>query len=140
MAHTPCVEHTQRGDRSGYGSYRYLGKSHKAHRVVYAKEHGVDITTMGHVLHSCDNPRCINVTHLSIGSHKDNMDDRDSKDRVAHGDTHYLAKLTDELIGKLRARYIRGCRVNGVQAMAREVGVSAGTLSMALRGLTWSRA
>lgn len=39
MELTPCIEHTQRGDRAGYGSYRYQGRAHRAHRVVYATVH-----------------------------------------------------------------------------------------------------
>lgn len=137
---TPCIEHTQRGDRAGYGSYRYGGKAHRAHRVVYAKTNGLDIDTMPNVLHACDNPRCINPKHLTLGTHKDNMDDRDRKGRVTNGNAHYLAKLTSEAVRMLRLRYVRGCRINGVQALAREFGVSAGTMSLALSGSTWSRA
>ena len=39
-----------------------------------------------HVLHTCDNLCCVRFDHLRLGTHKDNMDDRDMKGRVASGD------------------------------------------------------
>ena len=47
------------------------------------------------VRHSCDNSRCCNPTHLSWGSHQENMDDM--KERERHG----LSKITRRAIKNL---------------------------------------
>lgn len=54
-------------------------RTEKAHRVMYALVHGQPGVL--HVLHSCDNPICVNPDHLSLGTVKDNVDDMAAKGR-----------------------------------------------------------
>lgn len=49
-------------------------------RLVYFHQHGVD-PDKHCVLHTCDNPLCLNPNHLWLGSRKDNNADRDRKGR-----------------------------------------------------------
>jgi HNH endonuclease len=56
-----------------------------------------------HVCHKCDNPTCINPSHLFLGTHLDNMADMISKNRMARGTAHGQAKFTDEEIRWIRA-------------------------------------
>ena len=64
----------------GYGRLHHFGKYDYAHRVAYIYSYG-PIKDDLHVLHHCDNPACVNPTHLFLGTHQDNMIDRDKKQR-----------------------------------------------------------
>lgn len=72
-------------NNKGYGQFfveKISGKAiHKlAHRVSYEAYKGIIPNGMK-LLHSCDNPSCINPDHLSLGSQMDNMTDCAKKGR-----------------------------------------------------------
>lgn len=73
-----------RGDRneSGYGRIYINRKARRAHRVAYETAVG-PIGTGLVVMHSCDNPPCINPAHLSLGTPIDNVADAVAKGRMA---------------------------------------------------------
>lgn len=59
----------------GYGQVYFKGKpARKAHRVAWELTHG-PIPEGLDVLHDCDNPSCINPSHLHLGTHQQNMDE-----------------------------------------------------------------
>lgn len=71
-------------DRYGYGKFQIGRKTIKAHRYSYELYHGPFDSKL-HVLHRCDNPRCVNPDHLFLGTNRDNVADRTAKKR--EGDT-----------------------------------------------------
>jgi hypothetical protein len=76
-----CWEWLRYTNVDGYGRLRWNEKYIGAHRVAWEKANG-PIPGGMHVLHRCDNPPCVNPSHLFLGTNKDNMDDRDSKGRL----------------------------------------------------------
>lgn len=74
-----CMEWQLALNKHGYGLVRHNGKLELAHRVSYL----ISIGDMcgAHVLHTCDNPKCVNPSHLFIGNHQDNMIDMRLKGR-----------------------------------------------------------
>lgn len=86
------------------------------------------------VLHSCDNRACVNPDHLFLGTHGDNMRDRNAKDRQAKGEGHGRSKLDESLVRKIRALHASGL---GHKRIAKIIGVNASTVARALKGLTW---
>lgn len=73
-----------------------------AHRVSYTLFINPVIPDGAHVLHSCDNPSCVNPSHLRIGTHYDNMSDMVSRGRSLKGENHNLSKLNVEDIKEIR--------------------------------------
>jgi len=55
-----------------------------AHRVSHELFNG-PIPDGMHVMHSCDNPSCVNPAHLRAGTRSENMQDSIAKDRHRHG-------------------------------------------------------
>lgn len=86
------------------------------------------------VCHRCDNPPCINPSHLFLGTSLQNISDMVIKGRHSNGENKGQHKLTDEQVDHLRARYSAG----GVtqRALAGEFGVSQQLVSHLVR---WTR-
>uniref|UniRef100_A0A6H1ZB63 Putative homing endonuclease n=1 Tax=viral metagenome TaxID=1070528 RepID=A0A6H1ZB63_9ZZZZ len=108
-----CWEWTANKNNKGYGRFTvdsYAGKQ-LAHRLAYKDAFG-PIPKDGLILHSCDNPACVNPAHLRIGTHKANVADMDERGRRnpphLKGETNPSSKLTDIQVIEIRRAYIAG--------------------------------
>ena len=102
-----CWEWKAATDRWGYGKFRIDEKKKYAHRVSYEFHHG-PIPEGMLVLHSCDNPACVNPAHLHFGTHQDNMIERGERNRSASGKNNGQVKLTTDQVHQIRIRYATG--------------------------------
>lgn len=82
-----------RHQQGGYGLFNFDGKLQVASRVMWQLERG-PIPDGLHVLHTCDNPPCVNPAHLFVGSAAENAQDRGRKGR--HGAHRYPERFTCE--------------------------------------------
>lgn len=121
---------------NGYGSCSVNGRSLRSHRYSYSLAFGT-IPKGLVVCHHCDVPLCVRPSHLFLGTRKTNSDDRDAKNRTAHGDAHWNHKLTDAKVADITGRYAAGTTLAKLASIH---GVSETTISRAVRGKQWKRA
>lgn len=118
-----------------YAAVHHNGKQHGGHRLAYEVFRG-PIPSGLLVCHRCDNTRCINPSHLFLGTAKDNAVDAAQKDRTAHGVRNSQAKMTPEDIVALVERYNKG---EPAGELRRSYRLSVRTFADILTGKRWKR-
>lgn len=131
-----CWLWTAAADKDGYGVFRGSvgGKIYaKAHRFSYAFYTGELIPDGLVVMHSCDNPRCVNPDHLSLGTTLDNMRDKIAKGRmrVPTGECSPHAVLTEEQVRTI------ALDARPYAQIAADYGVAAGTIGSIKQRVSW---
>jgi len=133
----PCWLWTAAASSAGYGRLRVGGRMISAHRLSYEIHNGPVLAGMC-ACHRCDVKLCVNPSHLFLGTHADNMRDRDAKGRLGarEGEWNGFAKLTDTNVLEIRKLYAKG----GVfqKALAARFGVDQSHISEIVHRKTWA--
>jgi len=132
-----CWEWQGATNASGYGEIqrgaRSAGKT-STHRLAHEIFIG-PVPPDHKVCHRCDNPPCCNPAHLFTGTQATNMQDAVSKGRTAIGVEHGLARLNDQKVAEIRAKYRP--YVHSMRLLGEEYGVAEGTIKAVISGKTW---
>jgi DNA invertase Pin-like site-specific DNA recombinase len=87
-------------------------------------------------LHQCDVGACINVAHLHLGTHRDNMLEMWERrpPRRMRGEEHPRARLTSEQVKQIRGLLSRG---ESTLRIARNYGVARHAITAIRDAETW---
>lgn len=154
-----CVLWEGATNERGYGLTRSFGRHTTASRAAMEAHVGRKLQRLEYVCHHCDNPPCINLNHLFIGSPKANAQDMAAKGRnfrerspetraklsasvamavaegrlsIRRGAESPQAKLTGSAVLQIRD----SAKSNRV--LAAEYGVSSCLIGMVKRGEAWT--
>lgn len=124
-------------NQAGYGNFYIKGKYVSAHRARWFLKHRH--FSAEQILHKCDTPNCIRISHLFEGTQLDNIRDMDAKGRrmtqSRQGEQHHKAKLTNDDVRRIRR--LREQRLPFKQIVA-QYPVCLGTIEYIVYGKGWT--
>lgn len=95
----------------GYGTFSLYGRGYVSTRLMWFIVHGQDPSKLL-VLHSCDNPPCVNPDHLFLGTDKDNLHDAIRKGRVNVRAFHQISPVISGREGGVKSGEVRRARTH----------------------------
>lgn len=116
--------------RNGYGQIWYGDQTYLAHRMAYIIFN--DLIPYDNVVrHTCNNPSCVNPTHLITGTDSEN-----SIDMVKAG-RQWFQKLSVEDVKEIKRQLKHSPRRGLAVKLARKYNVHKDTISCIKRGRSW---
>lgn len=124
-------------NQDGYGYFSLHGRMIRAHKFSYLVFNGPVRDGMV-LMHTCDNPACVNPLHLVQATQRDNIMDAIEKGRFFfnRGGRNPRSRLSTEAVIHIRRLADTGNPVNHCE-LAREHGVSETAIRKIIERKTW---
>jgi HNH endonuclease len=126
---TGCLIWNGTKAKGGYGQITYRRTVWSVHRLSWTAHRG-EIPPHTYICHACDNPSCIAIEHLFIGSPRENYFDMRKKGR-----SRFNAKLTLENVADIKRRLARG---EPIRDIAKDFTVNAIQIKRIQQGISWT--
>lgn len=123
-----CISHAF--DKDGYVRVHRHGKDLRGSRYIWSEVNDAQIPEGMVIMHSCDNPRCINPDHLRPGTIQENIADKIAKGRSK-------IAIRGPRLNKEQAYYIKFISNETYKSLAEKFGVSIGVINGIKIGRTW---
>lgn len=145
-----CWNWTATKNPKGYGEFynKLRGSIHtRAHQVSWILHFG-DIPSGLQICHRCDNPSCVNPSHLFLGTADDNTRDKIEKGRAKvgriykgenhpqHGTNSKFSKLDEYKVRKIRE--LRSTTDLTMGELGKMFGVSSGLINNIIQRRKWA--
>lgn len=121
---------------AGRGNFSIGRENFSAHRMSWMLTFG-EIPDGLCICHHCDNGKCVNPTHLFLGTYRDNVLDMHEKgrDNILCGEDDPKSKLTEKQV--LEIRNLWKPFIYSQFRLAKEYGVSRSTIEGILHRNIW---
>lgn len=110
-------------------------QQHALHRVSYALFIGPIRENMV-IMHTCDNRRCVEPTHLVQGTFAENSADMSRKGRAVSGTRHHSSKLSEDEVRSMRNDFNMGA---SKKSLSRKYGICRSAVKKVVELRTWKK-
>lgn len=120
---------------AGYGWFRVTTRQPPVTALRFSLQIKLGRKVNAFALHTCDNPACVRPEHLYEGTARQNVKDRDDRQRTATGERHGKSKYTTIQIAQAKKLLSRNVRPIDV---AKQTGLSYATVSAIKHNRYWN--
>lgn len=130
-----CWLWTASTHKFGYGAFNVRGKVYTGHAYSWYLAHNSFPSKGQVIMHTCDNPTCVNPQHLQIATQKENVEDCTRKGRQAKGEDK--SKLTTQEVKAIRTLYKPFSRKYSARKLAQIFKSTHQNISCITRRKSW---
>lgn len=123
---------------NGYGAFWDGRNQVKAHRFSYQYFTGRKIKPQYVIMHTCDNPKCVNPNHLVMGTHKENSQDSVNKGRNCRGEKCHSSIVKEDDAIKIISEYRKPFTMKDeCKRLSEKYNLTWRIVQHIIRGTTW---